>query len=179
MVQRDSDLADTDIEQCVWLPSLCARLLTLFYDNASQVEEYVQQLAVLLLSDQEPCEPLEVAVLQMASRSLHFALLMYWTLASAVEDLTGSSAAPLFPDEGRAGRLLLSLYGVIEQRGKGPVRHATPAHCLMQISIRIRIPFQFHDRPHWGEGQATSKGKGRSRATVHVFPTRTAPGRRP
>jgi len=142
MVQRDGD----DEE---WLPSLCARLLTLFYDDPAQVEEYTQQLGILLLSSGRPCTPLEVAVLHMATRSLHFALLMYWELFSSVEDLAraslvhGAASSPLSvsSDKGRAGWLLLCLYGVVEQRAaqsKGRSKQDTPDHYLERMIEKHR-----------------------------------------
>ena len=47
-------LVQMDGDDEVWLPSLCARLLELFYDDAADVEAYTQQIGELMLSFPRP-----------------------------------------------------------------------------------------------------------------------------
>ena len=121
-------LVQMDGDDTVWLPSLCARLLSLFYDNAADVEQDTQQIGQLLLCIQRPL-PLEVAVLHMAKRSVHFALRMYWVLTGSLQD-----AAQQPPKTFRAGRMLLCLFAVIEERAKGRSgQHDTPDDYLQRL----------------------------------------------
>ena len=121
-------LVQMDGDDTVWLPSLCARLLSLFYDNAADVEQYTQQIGQLLLSFQRPL-PLEVAVLHMAKRSVHFALRIYFVLTGSLQN-----AAQQPPKTCRAGRMLLCLFAVIEERAKGRSgQHDTPDDYLQRL----------------------------------------------
>ena len=138
VVPRFMYLVQMDGDDEVWLPSLCARLLELFYDDAADVEAYTQQIGELMLSFPRPCVPLEIAVLHMAKRSVHFALRLYWMLSSTLQDAAqlppSTSSRTRLAGKTRAGRMLLCLYAVIEERAKGcSGQHDTPHDYLQKI----------------------------------------------
>uniref|UniRef100_A0A7S4HA93 1-phosphatidylinositol 4-kinase n=1 Tax=Guillardia theta TaxID=55529 RepID=A0A7S4HA93_GUITH len=145
-------LVQSEGEDEDWIPSLCARLLILFYHDPSSVEEYLPQICHLLVAFPRPCMALEVAVLHMCTRSLHFALNVHWALLCAIEDCNSyvgtNSMAVVGPvaaasgceskkgeHDSRPARLILCVYAAINERtrSKGLPGFASPNKYLSSI----------------------------------------------
>jgi len=145
-------LVQSEGEDEDWIPSLCARLLILFYNDPASVEDYLTQICHLLVAFPRPCMALEVAVLHMCTRSLHFALNVHWALLCAIEDCNSyvgtNSMAVVGPvaaasgceskkgeHDSRPARLILCVYAAINERtrSKGLPGFASPNKYLSSI----------------------------------------------